>query len=153
MFSSIVQLFVLFVIGHYAADYLQTGFTAKFKAPDSIRGWQHILFGHASIQAVAIIVAMNYLGYDKSTTLAIATIEMILHSLIDVGKCKDLFGFHTDQFLHIGCKAVYVALVMLPQLSWLRIGIIALLVLMPICSALLLTALKGAKRKFSNGKP
>ncbi|NCF13310.1 MAG: DUF3307 domain-containing protein [Verrucomicrobiaceae bacterium] len=37
--------------------------------------------------------------------------EFFLHWIIDFAKCENWAGFNTDQFLHYGCKIIYVALI------------------------------------------
>jgi len=36
----------------------------------------------------------------------------VLHAIIDFIKCEKITGYHTDQMLHITCKALYVVLIM-----------------------------------------
>lgn len=135
-----LNLLTLLVIGHYAADYLQSSFTAAMKAPNACIGWLHILLGHTAIQAATVIAAMTYCGFNQTTAVAFGALEMTLHSIIDMQKSQNRIGFHTDQIAHIGCKVAYVAFLLIPQVSWLRIGIIAGIAIFPICAAIVIAA-------------
>ena len=43
--------------------------------------------------------------------MLLAAVELVLHSLIDHGKCEKKFGLLADQSLHLLCKFVYAVLV------------------------------------------
>ncbi len=102
-------------IGHAFADYaLQTDFMARAKnrhwaetwttgPPDFPPGtlWLFVLSAHSAIHSgvVWIITGCGWL----------ALAEFILHWLIDWSRMEGKFGFRTDQFAHLGCKAAYVA--------------------------------------------
>jgi hypothetical protein len=100
------------LIGHALADYaLQTDFMARAKNRHLTRAvsdappgtlWLYVLSAHAAIHAGAvwILTGCGWLGLA----------EFILHWLIDWLRMENRISFCTDQFTHLGCKAVYVAL-------------------------------------------
>jgi hypothetical protein len=112
--QGLVLLFAL-VIGHSIADYpLQGDFLAihknrHVKHPAHSRDfpptlWIHCLLAHSLIHAGFVwIITGNVL---------FALMETVLHFIIDAVKCERLTSYHTDQFLHFGCKMLYVALIM-----------------------------------------
>ena len=60
----------------------------------------HCLFAHCLIQAgfVWLITGRVVLGVA----------ELLLHLCLDALKCEGRINFHTDQLLHVLCKAGYV---------------------------------------------
>lgn len=100
-------MFLVLVGWHALADYpLQGDFMARAKNPFApVPGvpWATILASHSAIHGlgVGIITGSAWLGLA----------EMAAHSLIDASKCKGLIGFNTDQWLHVACKAVWIALI------------------------------------------
>ncbi|MGH8455076.1 MAG: DUF3307 domain-containing protein [Nevskiales bacterium] len=99
------------MVGHSLADYpLQSEWmvhaknrhniqpSTSSKRPDLI--WLHVLSAHAAIHGgfVALITQNLWLGLA----------EFWAHYIIDYGKSEHWYGFHTDQFLHIACKLVWV---------------------------------------------
>lgn len=102
------QTFALLVAGHALADYpLQGEFLAMGKnraKPSPFIPWYQALGAHAAIHGgmVAVITGIWWLG----------ALEAVAHALIDDAKCTGKIGFNTDQALHIGCKALWIALAM-----------------------------------------
>ena len=99
-------LFWLLVV-HAICDFpLQTEWMVKSKAPSARQPrssssnpgliWVHVLSSHAMIHAggVALVTGSIMLGMA----------EFIAHWLTDFGKGKQLYGFHTDQLIHVACK-------------------------------------------------
>ena len=112
-------LFALF-IGHAVADYpLQGEFLARGKnhrlppdlVPEGLREikglWFHCPSAHSVIHAGAVwlITGVLWLGL----------VEFVLHWVIDFMKSERWTNFHVDQFLHLLCKAGYVAVI---HLGW-----------------------------------
>ena len=111
-------MFFALLIGHALADFpLQGGFLAAEKnrkagtpggttfvprdaeIPKGL--WVYALTAHALIQGGMVwLITGNYW---------IGLAEFVLHWLIDFAKRHQWLNFHTDQFLHVFCKAVYVA--------------------------------------------
>ena len=108
-----LELFFLLCLGHFVADYLlQSDFIAKGKnrfravdlasippgqTPQTV--WPWVLSAHAGTHGAAV--------YLVTGMPILAALEMISHWLIDYGKCANRYGIHADQFMHIGCKALW----------------------------------------------
>lgn len=115
MMSHVVELFFVLMAGHAVADFaLQSEWVAKNKnrhvrelmTPEQQHTyqviWPHLLTAHALMHGVMVYLI------TQNTYFGIA--ETVLHWIIDFGKCEKWYGFHTDQFLHIGCKVLWVYL-------------------------------------------
>ena len=104
-------LFFALIIAHALADYpLQSAYMAQQKdrsAADSTSEWLVALLAHCFIHAggVWLVTGSIYLGLT----------ELVLHTLIDTGKSKKLYGLAVDQILHLACKAGYV-------IFWMTVG-------------------------------
>lgn len=103
------MLLFLLIAGHALADYpLQGDFLAKgknHKAPiDGFPFW-HCLIAHSIIHGgmVALITQNVWLGLA----------ETIAHTAVDYGKCDGRYGINVDQALHIGCKILWVIILMM----------------------------------------
>ena len=99
-----LPLFILLLFGHCLADYpLQTDKLALGKCPgSSIAGvhWTYWLAGHAGTHALVGAILTNNIGLGSA--------EFILHSIIDICKCKGCFNLAVDQILHAACKVAWV---------------------------------------------
>jgi len=120
--SCLGALFLALLIAHAVADYpLQGTFLAIAKnrhndASPLFPGeappqwlWIQALSAHSLIHAGAVWLVTG------SVVLGIA--EFILHWLIDYAKCERWTGFHTDQALHVACKAGYVLVIAIGWVS------------------------------------
>lgn len=100
------------IAGHALADFaLQSDTMAKGKnrhrfdpsvVPPGQKpqvAWPYWMAAHSLIHglAVAVITGVWWLGLAES----------ILHFGIDVMKCENLTGIHTDQALHVWCKLAW----------------------------------------------
>jgi len=103
-------IFYAMLVGHALCDYpLQGDFLARGKnhrAPIPGVPYQWCLFAHAGIHAGAVAFL---------TSWWLGTFEFVAHAFIDFDKCDGRFGegeraFSIDQFLHIGCKFIWVLL-------------------------------------------
>lgn len=100
------------IVGHAFADFvLQSGAMAlgKSRHHQGAPGeppWFYWLTAHALTQGAVVGVVTG------STGLAVA--ESAAHWVIDMGKCEHLYGFNTDQLLHVICKLVWL---------WILLGI------------------------------
>ena len=107
MTLSPIELFVLLVAVHLVADYpLQTDFVAKFKSPAvSLPAvpWYYVMAGHAATHGLGVGLAVG--------STWVGCLEAAAHFGIDVLKCRGRTSIHTDQLLHVLCKAAWVALV------------------------------------------
>ena len=117
-----LALFFALVIGHALADYpLQGEFLAMGKnrhhaasIPNAGRGkpshiWIHCMVSHCLIHSATVWIVTGLFAY--------AVAEFCLHFIIDFLKCENVTTFTQDQLLHIGCKAVFVALI------WKGVGV------------------------------
>lgn len=101
-----IELFALMLFAHALADYpLQGDFLAKGKnhtAPIPGIPWQHPLAAHSAIHAgfVGVITGSIWL----------ACAEFVIHAATDHAKCAGRINYHTDQAIHVGCKAVWAVL-------------------------------------------
>lgn len=102
--------FSLLLVGHALADGpLQTGEMSRGKRPWTDEGasgkWVWWLGGHAAIHggAVALLTFNPWLGLA----------EAVSHALIDTLKVHRYIGTHTDQALHVLCKAVWATIFLL----------------------------------------
>jgi Protein of unknown function (DUF3307) len=103
-------LFFAFTIGHALGDFpLQSEFLAKGKRrcppegppPNSPPGlWVYCLSAHALTHAGLVWMISGRVG--------LGLMELMAHWLIDLAKGERRIGFHTDQWLHLSCKAFYV---------------------------------------------
>lgn len=107
------KLFML-LCGHALADFaFQSEFIASNKNRHNIpKGynpalhgpmqtiWPYVLTSHALIHG--LMVAWVFQNY------ALGFFETVSHWLIDFGKCEKWYGIHTDQWLHIGFKLVWI---------------------------------------------
>lgn len=114
--GSAFALLFAFCIGHALGDFpLQGDFLARGKnrhLPSPIladgdrshkRVWLYCLTYHAIIHAGLVWIITG--------SVVIGVIELIVHWIIDAMKSENTFGFETDQWLHIGTKVIYVALI------------------------------------------
>jgi hypothetical protein len=99
-----LALFFAFAISHALADFpLQGDYLARVKQrsnASSTSEWLIALTAHSLIHAGGVWIV--------SGSVILAATELFLHWLIDLGKGEGLYGYVTDQVLHISCKAAYV---------------------------------------------
>ena len=101
-----IETLALLLAAHAVADYpLQGDFLAKAKnrrAPLQGVPWWQALGAHAAIHAgfVGIITGL----------LALGVAEAVAHFVIDDLKCRGRIGFNVDQYLHVLCKVLWVAI-------------------------------------------
>jgi hypothetical protein len=102
-------VFFWLLVGHAVADFpLQAGPMAVEKCRRSASDlqrtvpWFYWLSAHALIHGGAVFFVTG--------SLFLGTLETVVHWLIDFAKCEGLFGIHTDQALHVGCKVLWCVL-------------------------------------------
>jgi hypothetical protein len=108
----VLQALFWLLVGHALADYpLQGDWLSKAKnhtlADKLVPGqtiWFLALLSHAMIHAgfVVLITGSYALGF----------VEFICHAVIDDAKCDGGLTYNQDQLLHIGCKVIYVLLML-----------------------------------------
>lgn len=98
------ELFFLLMIGHAIADYaMQNDFVAAAKNHTTDLGkifWKWVLPSHGLMHALPV--------YLITGSFLLSFAEFLCHCVIDYLKCDGRIGFNTDQFLHMGCKVVWV---------------------------------------------
>lgn len=98
----------LLMIGHAAADYaLQNDFMAMAKNHTTDLGkvyWKWVLPSHGLIHAGFV--------YFITGSFVLGMAEFIVHTITDYLKCDGKIGFNTDQFIHLGCKVLWILLLM-----------------------------------------
>jgi len=99
-----LAIFFALCVFHALADFpLQGEYLARQKVRSQADGrseWLIALMAHSLIHAGAVwlVTGSKLLGLT----------ELILHALIDGLKGQKVFGYLTDQLLHIACKGAYV---------------------------------------------
>jgi hypothetical protein len=92
---------------HALADYpLQGDWLAKAKNHrlSLVPGetiWPMALASHSLIHALGV--------YMVTSSLLIASVELVAHAAIDYAKCDGRLTYNQDQLAHVFCKLVYVA--------------------------------------------
>lgn len=103
------ELFCLLLAGHFIADYaLQNDFMAAAKNHTTELGklyWKWVLPAHGAVHAMFV--------YVLAGSFVLALMEFVVHSITDYLKCDGKISFNTDQWIHVGCKVVWVVLLML----------------------------------------
>lgn len=97
------NLFLMLAMGHFVADFaLQSDRMAVEKCPGQgvVLGWGWWICAHAAIHGF-------FVGWITGVPL-LGLAEWVVHSLIDLGKCRRLYRMGMDQGLHMVCKLVWV---------------------------------------------
>ncbi len=108
-----MKLIFLLLVGHALADFaLQSDSMAKGKnrhnktiPPPGAKYqpcWQYWLSAHALIHGGMV--------YFITGLLFFGLFETVAHWIIDFFKCENKYGIHTDQALHIMCKAIVMSI-------------------------------------------
>lgn len=102
--SGPLALFFAFAIAHALADFpLQGDYLARTKQRSqaaTMSEWLISLTAHSLIHAGGV--------WMVSGSVILAVTEFVLHWLIDLGKGEGLYGYVTDQTLHLCCKVAFV---------------------------------------------
>lgn len=112
-------MLVYMLAAHALFDYaLQGDWLSKAKNPnlDLVPGekiWPLALASHAIIHAVAVQVIAKFVTGNAAGAWMFFVVEFVAHYAIDYSKCRGRFGYNVDQYLHIGCKVVYVVPVLI----------------------------------------
>ncbi len=101
------------LVGHAVGDFaLQSDWMVKYKSqkntdvqvlsnrPGLI--WVHVLGAHCMVHAGAVALATG--------SVLLGLFELIAHFATDYAKSAGWFGFHTDQFLHLLAKGLWLIL-------------------------------------------
>ena len=103
-----LQIFFALLIAHALFDYpLQGDFLSRNKnrhykdENNNVKGlWIHCLTSHSILHAGIVWLITG--------SFIIGIMEFVLHWIIDFLKCEGITNFHTDQFLHVLCRILYV---------------------------------------------
>jgi Protein of unknown function (DUF3307) len=100
-----IAMLLLLLFWHFLADFpLQGDYLARFKDPTGIGNtiWPWCLAAHCVIQAGGTYIITGW--------WVIFFLELVSHAAIDYAKCRNRISFGMDQTLHLGCKLVWVIL-------------------------------------------
>ncbi|MEY4760670.1 MAG: hypothetical protein RLZZ200_526 [Pseudomonadota bacterium] len=111
-----INLFILLLLWHFLADFpLQGDFLAANKNPyppvnrNQVRDleaiWPWCMGAHCAIHAGGVYVITGW------WVLFVA--ELVAHAAIDCAKCSGRITFGQDQVLHLGCKVLWIVLLVL----------------------------------------
>lgn len=104
-----LQTLFLLLGAHALCDYpLQGDFLARGKNhrnPISGVPWYQCLLAHAMIHAMAVLLITHSVG--------LACAELVIHTITDWAKCEGWFGFDTDQMIHVICKLIWWAILLM----------------------------------------
>lgn len=103
-----LQIFFALLIAHALFDYpLQGDFLSRNKnrhykdENNDVKAlWIHCLTSHSILHAGSVWLITG--------SFIIGIMEFVLHWIIDFLKCEGITNFHTDQFLHVLCRILYV---------------------------------------------
>ena len=103
-----LQILFALLIAHALFDYpLQGDFLSRNKnrhykdENNNVKGlWIHCLTSHSILHAGSVWLITG--------SFVIGIMEFALHWVIDFLKCEAITNFHTDQFLHVLCRILYV---------------------------------------------
>ncbi|MBT15668.1 MAG: hypothetical protein CMO59_06750 [Verrucomicrobiales bacterium] len=106
-----LQIFFALLIAHALFDYpLQGDFLSRNKnrhhkdENNNVKGlWIHCLTSHSILHAGSVWLITG--------SFIIGIMEFVLHWIIDFLKCEGITNFHTDQFLHVLCRILYVIII------------------------------------------
>ncbi len=100
--TNFFNVLLLLLMCHLIGDFvLQSSAMAEGKQPSSKSSinftWWLTAHGATHGLLVIVVTGVPLLGL----------LELILHCLIDYGKCKKIYSFETDQFFHFICKIAW----------------------------------------------
>jgi hypothetical protein len=99
---AVLNVFLMLAMAHFVGDFaLQSDRMAREKCPGCGEAlcWGWWLTAHAAIH--------GFLVAAVTQTPLLGVAEWGIHMLIDVGKCRRLWGLPFDQALHIFTKALW----------------------------------------------
>lgn len=104
-----VAIFALLIFGHMLGDYpLQGDFLAKAKNrfnPLPGTPWYQAMAAHAVIHGGLVFLATG--------SLILGVLETFVHAVIDDTKCRGVISYNVDQAAHIGCKILWLIVLVL----------------------------------------
>lgn len=100
------------IAAHFLCDFaLQGDYMARVKNPHGLAPeWFWAMAGHGAIHGCAVAMITG--------SLLLGMLEWALHCCIDILKCDGRISYNTDQALHLGCKAFYVAWALVWRYPW-----------------------------------
>ena len=99
-----IAILFFLLVGHAFFDFPGQGpYLSAAKDPASTEGqngvWRWALFHHSMLHAGSVAFFTH--------SLLLGAFEGISHAIIDYLKCRKVFSFHVDQWLHIGLKVLW----------------------------------------------
>lgn len=106
---------LLLLMGHALADFgLQSEAMAKGKNRNRLVDPVSVPPGQKMLPAWGYWMTAHALIHGLAVTLILGPVwgiaETCAHWLIDFGKCENAYGIHYDQFAHLVCKVLWLAL-------------------------------------------
>ena len=96
----------LLVFSHFLVDFgLQSSFIANGKdrtKPLPGVPWYHPMTAHCVMHGGGV--------YFATGSVTLGCLETVVHFAIDDSKCMGRFGWNADLALHLGCKVLWLAL-------------------------------------------
>jgi len=99
-------IFFWLLCGHALADYSLQSDTMAVGKNRHLEGgryrtvpWYYWMAAHSLIHGGIVGLLSGW--------IVLGVIETLLHYIIDCARCEKLINVHTDQFLHVFCKALY----------------------------------------------
>lgn len=112
--SVLFFLIVFFLAGHALMDFALQGdamATCKCRKANSplqkAVPWYYWMSAHALMHGAAVGAIVRMAEFNLLTVAAYASLEALVHWLIDVLKCEGYTNIHQDQALHIIFKMVW----------------------------------------------
>ncbi len=105
----LLSIFTFLIASHFVADYvfqtdaIAVGKNHKISKEHLTVPWYYWLFAHSVVHALGV--------YFVTQSISLFYLELVSHFAIDFSKCNKWIGLHTDQFLHIACKVLYVFII------------------------------------------
>jgi hypothetical protein len=104
-----LPLFIMLCAVHFVCDFVIQGEVMALGKNRHIPAstpvpWAYWMTAHTACHAVGVFLLTR--------NVPMACLEWAAHWIIDALKCEHVFGFHTDQALHIATKAAIVMLLL-----------------------------------------
>lgn len=66
--------------------------------------WFYWMGSHALLHGGGVALVTN--------SMFLGVLETIAHFFIDLGKCNGKYSIHVDQLLHVGCKVLWITILL-----------------------------------------
>ena len=72
--------------------------------------WYYWMVAHALLHGATVGAIVYWAKFDLITVAIYATLETLLHWIIDIAKCEGRTNIHVDQCLHLICKVAWTVM-------------------------------------------